>query len=388
LSALLVSTSKQMSLIVNELQTRNSNIPVLIGGAAINRKFGRRILLTEQGQNYEPGVFYCKDAFEGLSVMDQLVDYEKRLLLVERIKKESRRELDRAAQSAAQKAESNQDDKPRVSNVKPAPVVPDNMEWGPKVVKDMPLDLVFGFISRTELFRLSWGGRNTQGEAWEKLEKEFEERLDRMRRDAMKDNWLKPQAVYGYWPAQSDGDNVLIYDPDSVKAGNPEVIERFTFPRQPHGEYLSLADYFLPVGSDRMDVVAFHVVTVGHEATRRFDKLQKAEQYTEAYFTHGLAVQMAEATAEYIHQHVRRELGLEARQGKRYSWGYPSIPELADHEKVFRLLPAPSELGMTLTSAYQLIPEQSTAAIIVHHPDAKYFIIGESRIDQLIRASK
>lgn len=389
LSALLVSTSKQMPLIVNELHARNSHIPVLIGGAAINRKFGRRILLTEQGQNYPAGVFYCKDAFEGLSVMDQLVDDEQRPLLLERITKESQRELDRAAQMTGQKAGGDQEgDKRQRSSVKPAPNVPSNIDWGPKVVKDMPLDAVFGAISKTELFRLSWGGRNTQGEAWEKLEKEFEERLELMRRDAMKDNWLQPQAVYGYWPAQSDGNDLLIYDPESVRAGTPRVMERFTFPRQPHGEFLSLADYFLPVGSERMDVAAFHVVTVGHEATRRFDMLQKAEQYTEAYFTHGLAVQMAEATAEYIHQHVCRDLGLDVGQGKRYSWGYPSIPELADHEKVFRLLPAPSALGMLLTSAYQLIPEQSTAAIIVHHPDAKYFIIGESRIDQLIRASQ
>jgi 5-methyltetrahydrofolate--homocysteine methyltransferase len=389
LSALLVSTSKQMPLIVNELHTRSSRIPVLIGGAAINRKFGRRILLTEQEQIYEAGVFYCKDAFEGLSVMDQLVDEEQRSLLIEKIRTESQRELDRAAKAAAGNAGNDQqNEKSRRSNVKPAPNVPSGVEWGPKVVKDMPLDAVFGSISKTELFRLSWGGRNTQGAAWKKLEKEFEERLEMMRRKAISDNWLKPQAVYGYWPVQSEGDDVLIYDPDSVRAGSPQVIERFTFPRQPHGEFLSLADYFLPVGSERMDVAAFHVVTVGHEATQRFDKLQKAEHYTEAYYTHGLAVQMAEATAEYIHHHIRRDLGLKAGQGKRYSWGYPSIPELEDHEKVFRLLPAPSALGMSLTSAYQLIPEQSTAAIILHHPDAKYFIIGESRIDQLIRASQ
>ena len=122
-----------------------------------------------------------------------------------------------------------------------------------------------------------------------------------------------------------------------------------------------------------MDVVAFQVVTVGQEATERFDRLQAAGDYSEAYFTHGLAVQTAEAAAEYLHQHIRRELGLDEEQGKRYSWGYPAIPELADHAKVFELLPAEKELGMNLTTAFQLVPEQSTAAIIVHHPAAQIF---------------
>ena len=135
-----------------------------------------------------------------------------------------------------------------------------------------------------------------------------------------------------------------------------------------------------------MDVVAFQVVTVGQEATERFDQLQAAGDYSEAYFTHGLAVQTAEATAEYLHRHVRRELGIAEEQGKRYSWGYPAIPELEDHQKVFQLLPAAaSELGMSLSPAYQLIPEQSTAAIIVHHNRRAITRVGESRVEQLMR---
>ena len=134
-----------------------------------------------------------------------------------------------------------------------------------------------------------------------------------------------------------------------------------------------------------MDVVALQVVTVGQEATDRFDRLQAAGDYSEAYFTHGLAVQTAEATAEYLHRHIRRELGLPEGQGKRYSWGYPAVPDLDDHRKVFDLLPAESRLGISLTSAYQLVPEQSTAAIILHHPQAKYFSVGESRVEQLMR---
>ena len=131
-------------------------------------------------------------------------------------------------------------------------------------------------------------------------------------------------------------------------------------------------------------MVALQVVTVGGEATTRFDRLQAAGNYAEAYFLHGLAVQTAEATAEYLHRHILRELGLPENQGKRYSWGYPAIPELEDHRKVFDLLPAKQELGMSLTSAFQLVPEQSTAAIIVHHPQARYFSVGGSRVEQLI----
>jgi 5-methyltetrahydrofolate--homocysteine methyltransferase len=248
----------------------------------------------------------------------------------------------------------------------------------------MPLDLVFQCLAKNELFRLSWGAKNTHGKAWEKLLLEFEDRLEAMRRQLLQEPWLFPQGAYGYWPAQADGNDLVIYEPGTVASGSPAELLRFTFPRQPGDDHLCLADYFAPVESGTMDVAAFQVVTVGDEATRRFEKLQEAGSYSEGYFRHGLAVQMAEATAEYLHRHIRRELGLASDQGKRYSWGYPAIPDLSDHAKVFQLLPVESELGMSLTSAYQLIPEQSTAAIIVHHPKAKYYSIGESRVEQLI----
>jgi len=201
----------------------------------------------------------------------------------------------------------------------------------------------------------------------------------------MAEGWLKPQGIYGYWPAQADGNELILYDPASIERNSPRELTRLAFPRQTGGDNLCLADYFAEVNSGVMDVAALQVVTVGSEATARFDRLQSAHNYTEAYFSHGLAVQTAEAAAEYLHRHIRRELGLADGQGKRYSWGYPSIPELADHQKVFDLLPARQELGMDLTPACQLIPEQSTAAIILHHPDARYFNIGETRIDQLMR---
>ncbi|GIK09759.1 MAG: methionine synthase [Anaerolineaceae bacterium] len=391
LSALLVSTSKQMPLIVNELHRRGHNIPVLIGGAAINRRFGRRILQTESGDFYDSGVFYCKDAFEGLETMDVLIDDKKRPDLLAKVRRESEMELGRAvAQSSITNYQLQR------SSIQPSPIQHPT-KWGVRVVKDMPLEMVFKHLSLNELYRLSWGAKNTHGAEWDKLKAEYDVRLDRMKREAMRAGWLKPQAVYGYFPCQADGDDLLIYDPQSitniVPVGDYQLpttnlqspIARFTFPRQNFDDRLCLADYFAPVASGQVDVVALQVVTVGHAATELIDRLNAQGDYTDSYFTHGLSVQTAEATADYIHTHIRRELGLAADQGKRYSWGYPAIPELEDHRKVFELLPVRQELGMDLTSACQLMPEQSTAAIVVHHKDATYYNVGDSRIEQLMK---
>lgn len=379
LSALLVSTSKQMPLVVNELQRRGLNIPVLIGGAAINERFGRRILRTDSDTIYQAGVFYCKDAFEGLSTMDALANPEARSQAIAKLKKDSEFEFNRSVSNAPVKESSGR------SNVRPAAVIPSVPGWGARVVQRMPLEMVFKLLAKNELFRLSWGAKNTHGEEWKKLQSEFEDRLQHMCKLAIQEKWLAPRGVYGYWPAQVEGDDLLVYDPTTIEAAKPAVLTRFHFPRQNSAENLSLADYFLPVESGKMDVVAFQIVTVGQAATERFDQLQAAADYSEGYFTHGLAVQTAEASAEYLHRHIRRELALAEDQGKRYSWGYPAIPELNDHAKVFQLLAAEKELGMSLTSAYQLIPEQSTAAIILHHPEAKYFNTGESRVEQLLK---
>jgi 5-methyltetrahydrofolate--homocysteine methyltransferase len=377
LSALLVNTSKQMPLIVNELQQAGLKFPVMIGGAAINRRFGRRILYTEDGSAYQPGVFYCKDAFEGLEVMDALVDPPARKALLDQIYREAEQEMGRVSQPGR---DGRTDSRSRVSSVSEIPVPP---SWGPRVVHEAPLEMVFQCLFKNELFRLSWGAKNKHGQEWTKLRAEFEDRLQRMQREAIRTGWLRPQAVYGYWPAQSIGDELVLYDPDSVSGGRPQELLRFSFPRQPDGDHLCLADYFAEAGSGRMDVVALQVVTVGEGAEEQFEGLQGAGEYSEAYYSHGLAVQTAEATAEYIHRHIRRELGLASGRGKRYSWGYPAIPDLDDHAKVFALLPAESELGVSLTSAFQLVPEQSTAAIIVHHPEAKYYSVGVSRVEQL-----
>jgi len=150
---------------------------------------------------------------------------------------------------------------------------------------------------------------------------------------------------------------------------------RFHFPRQEGRERLCIADYFRATDSGDVDVVAFQVVTVGDEATRRFERQQAAGEYAEAFYQHGLAVESAESVAEWLHRRIRRELGIPAGRGKRYSWGYGACPDLEDHAQLFKLLPAAEALGMELTSAYQLIPEQSTAAVIVHHPQSKYYAV-------------
>ena len=379
LSALLVSTSKQMPLIVNELQRRKLNFPVLIGGAAINPRFGWRIFKSEDGSFYEPGVFYCKDAFEGLAVMDALADPAKRQTLLVDTRRKAEYEF-AAPHAHIEKGSASA----RPASLAPAGFIPSIKQWGPRVVENMPLQLVAKHLNLNELYRLSWGAKNTHGEEWQKLQAEFDQRRIDMLAKAEKEGWLKPRAVYGYWPALADGNSLLVFDPKTLNDNNPKVLERFEFPRQAGGEGLCLADYFLPVGSNEFDLVAFQVATVGAEATQRFSELEQKDAYSQAYYQHGLAVQMAEATADYLPDHIRQELGLLRGQGLRYSWGYPAIPELSDHRKIFNLLPAESALGMSLTSAYQLVPEQSTAAIIIHHPAAKYFNVGVNRLEQLL----
>jgi 5-methyltetrahydrofolate--homocysteine methyltransferase len=368
LSALLVSTSKQMPLAVKELHHRNLAFPVLVGGAAINRAYGRRIIYVDDETQYDPGVFYCKDAFEGLETMDKLVDPAIAGKFVAQIHCEAEEakhgEGERTAPSRA----------PIIvpKNVREDVPIPTPPFWGTRTLADIPLEEVFKHLAQRSLFRLSWGGKGVHGEDWTRLlQEDFLPRLRRMQREAIAEGYLQPRAVYGYFPANSAGNDVVFFDPRDPS----REIERFTFARQPAEERLSIADYFAPIDSGKRDVAILQLVTMGSAATERVDRLQAAGDYSESYYTHGLSVETAEALAEYIHTLVRHELALEKNQGKRYSWGYPACPELADHEKVMRLLDAETAIGVHLTTAYQLVPEQSTAAIATHHPDAKYFSV-------------
>ncbi len=382
LSALLVSTSKQMPLIVNELARRGLRIPVLVGGAAINRRFGRRILfLDESREPYDAGVFYCKDAFEGLAVVDQLLDRERHDQFLDEVFSEAYAEVKRAPRRRrAGRGLSRK-------TVKDAPAIPTPPFWGSRVIRDMPLQIVLQHLHKPELYRLSWGAKNTRGAEWEQLEADFEARLLRMSKDAHTRGTLKPQAVYAYLPANSDGDDLIVFDADAY-AENGEKIEaaRFSFPRQPDGELLCISDYFASIDSGKTDVMVLQTVTVGEVATQEFECLQAADEYSEAYYFHGLAVQAAEATANYLTKIVQSQLGIAEGQGKRYSWGYPACPELEDHDIVLRLLPQlESELGLSLTESWQWVPEQSTAALFTHHPDAKYYSVGNlDRAQQIL----
>jgi len=375
LSALLVSTSKQMPLCVQELDKRGIQIPVLIGGAAINRRFGRRALFVEPERAYESGVFYCKDAFEGLETMDVLQGgSDKREGAIARLLEEARNDAFLHGNVGKDKPQGIQGGER--SDVTHDHAVPSAPFFGTRVLEDIPLDEVFDLLDLDELYRLQWGGRGSGPEYERMVREEFEPALARLKREAKAEGWLHPKAVYGYFPTQSIGNELVVYEPEPYRRDGSLVEKtRFYFPRQEGRERLCIADYFRSSSSGDVDIVAFQVVTVGDEATRRFERQQAAGEYSEAFYQHGLAVESAEAVAEWLHRRIRRELGIPSGRGKRYSWGYGACPDLEDHAQLFKLLPAEEALGMELTSAFQLIPEQSTAAVIVHHPQAKYYAV-------------
>ena len=370
LSALLVSTSKQMPACIQELHQRGLEFPVLIGGAAINRDFGRRTLYPkgrEADDIYEPGVFYCKDAFQGLDTMDALVDAPARAALVERIRAEAKqlREKPVVVDDSPPVTDASVRSATRTDNAIPAPPF-----WGPREI-DVDLDDVYPYLDRHVLFKLHWGGRGVKGEAWRQLvegtdeEEGFAPRLERMWREQ---DYLHPRARLGYFPCNSDGNELVIFDPE-----NPDVeIERLIFPRQPKHDRICLADFYRPLDSGERDVVALQGVTVGPEVTELIERLEHEGEFAEQLFVHGLGVQSAEGLAEWLHSDIRRQLEIDADQGRRYSWGYPACPDQSEHEKVWRLLGL-EEIGMTLSDGFAVMPEQSTVAIVAHHPQAVYF---------------
>jgi 5-methyltetrahydrofolate--homocysteine methyltransferase len=367
LSALLVSTSKQMPACVQELHSRGLEFPVLVGGAAINRNFGLRILYpqgTESEEMYEPGVFYCKDAFEGLAKMDQLIDAQAREALVTKTR-EAARTLREQPDAPADNAPPTDDASVRSAAATDSPV-PTPPFWGAREV-EVDMDEVYRHLDTHVLFKLHWGGRGVKGEDWKRLLRDdFQPRLERMWREQ---TYLHPRALLGYFPCNADGNELIIWDPD---APGERELERLVFPRQPKHDRICLADFYRPLDIGEVDVVALQAVTSGDEVTELMAKLEAEGEFAEQLFVHGLGVQTAEGMAEWLHARVRHELGLESTQGRRYSWGYPACPEQSEHEKVFRLLDAPS-IGLRLSGGYAVEPEQSTLAIVAHHPQATYF---------------
>jgi 5-methyltetrahydrofolate--homocysteine methyltransferase len=369
LSALLVSTSKQMPACVQELHSRGLAFPVLVGGAAINRNFGLRILYpngTDSDDLYEPGVFYCKDAFEGLAKMDQLIDPEARDALIVKTRDAARKLREQPV--VADDGPPTDDASVRSATATDNPL-PEPPFWGVREV-DVAMDEVYRHLDTHVLFKLHWGGRGVKGEEWQRLVREdFQPRLERMWSEQ---TYLHPRALLGYFPANSDGNELIVWDPDDFDPAHPRELERLVFPRQPKHDRICLADFYRPVGSGEVDLVALQAVTAGDEVTELMERLESEGEFAEQLFVHGLGVQTAEGMAEWLHSVVRADLRIPATQGRRYSWGYPACPEQSEHEKVFRLLDAPS-VGLRLSGGYAVEPEQSTLAIIAHHPQAVYF---------------
>jgi 5-methyltetrahydrofolate--homocysteine methyltransferase len=385
LSALLVSTSKQMPLAVQELHQRGLRYPVLVGGAAINRDFGRRILYPkgqESDEIYDPGVFYCKDAFAGLAVMDQLVEPDKRDQLLDKTRVEARKLREQGPEPELGPT----DDESVRSSARTDVPLPEPPFWG---VQEIPVDLdeVFPHLDTHVLFKLHWGGRGKKGEEWRQLvDEEFQPRLERMWREQ---DYLHPRALLGYFACNAVGNSLELYDP----ADPEKVLERLVFPRQPGHDRICITDFYRPKESGERDVVAIQAVTAGPQVTELMAELEKQGEFAEQLYTHGLGVQTAEGMAEWLHARARSDLGIPADQGRRWSWGYPACPDQSEHIKVFRLLGA-ERIGLSLSGGHAVEPEQSTLAIVAHHPQAVYFgmksgfIPKEKAPDEVIKGSE
>jgi 5-methyltetrahydrofolate--homocysteine methyltransferase len=358
LSALLVSTSKQMQYFVEYAKQNNLNIPVLCGGAAINTSYINRI--ATDGGVYDSGVFYCKTAFDGLKVINKLMSEDKEQFMFDWKKKIETWE-DRQTQ-AAQPADGDRA-KLLVSNIKPfPPPVPPHINkqvrLGPE---EIDLNDVWKFINKKSLFVLSWGIR---GQAAHSLTNEAEKLFVQWKEKVLDQKLFEPKAVYGYFRCHNIDGKLAVEPPAGT--GNKII---FDFPRSSKEKHLCLTDYF-----GRDDIVCFQAVTVGNRVTDFIDEWNKQNSYTDAYYLHGLAVETAEALAEWLNSRIKNELQIGSNRGLRYSWGYPSCPDISQHHLVWKLLD-PEKSGMNLTDSGQIIPDHSTAAIIVHHPEAEYFVL-------------
>ncbi|MEP6848823.1 MAG: methionine synthase [Acidobacteriota bacterium] len=414
MSGLLVKSTLVMRDNLELMNERGINVPVILGGAALNRRYVDADLIPL----YQGKLFYARDAFDGLHAMDALtggnasksqsskskvaaagngseppastggqVDQIETVTDSEDLVGEDAKLGKQAARvSARSKGDTSHTTRSAIS---PDVSIPTAPFFGSKVVEIKDLTKVFDFINETALFKGQWQykqGRRTPEEYAETLRETVYPRFVEIKAEAIRGKLLEAKLVYGYFPCQSSGNELIIYQDD-------EKTERlrFTFPRQPieqrGGKNLCLADYFASVESGRVDVAAFDLVTMGRKASEHSTKLFKSDNYTDYLLFHGLSVESAEALAEMWHKRIREELGIagndapelaklfhQGYQGSRFSFGYPACPNLDDQTKIFELL-EPERIGVELTEEFQLDPEQSTSAIVVHHPEAKYFNI-------------
>jgi len=385
MSGLLVKSTLIMRENLEELNRRDlSHIPVILGGAALTRTYVERDLR----QVYDGRLFYGKDAFEGLRTMDRLVeiartgddDPEFGTAIGGRDLGPRKSEL---RKQAAEEARSRGEQLPARS----PEVTADNTLFNPpfvgsRVAKGIAIDDIAAYVNETALYRNQWGFRPESGEDDPAFKVRVRARFREELAKAKAEQLLVPQVAWGHFAANADGDDLIIWTDES--RSNERM--RFTFPRQVEDPYLCIADFFRSVDSGDEDWASFQVVTMGSRVSEETARLFAADEYQQYLFLHGLGVEMAEALAEYWHRRIREELGFadedgptltglfrQKYRGGRYSWGYPACPRLEDNALVVELLGA-DRIGVEVSEGFQLHPEQSTTAIICHHPQAKYFV--------------
>jgi 5-methyltetrahydrofolate--homocysteine methyltransferase len=389
LSGLLVKSTLEMKYVIQDLERQKLDFPVLCGGAALTRKYVEDDLRRE----YSNAVFYSDDAFGGLHIMEDLK--AKNGAREARLKEG--RTVKEYAKAAIVDAESGPVFAERSPVVSDAPNIPAPPFWGVRVKKDYDLREIFQYINDTALFKNQWQLKTASQEDYAKLvEQKFRPIKKQLEEEIIASGLFEPKVVWGYFPAQGEGNDVVVYDvAEQSSAGQPgaavptqaKEFLRFTFPRQREGRKLCISDFFAPKSSGKMDVIGLSLVTIGAKASVETQRLFEAGEYTKYLYLHGLSVETAEALAEFHHKLIRQELGIsgddsphirdlfhQKYRGSRYSFGYPACPNLEDQTKLFALLHPEENVGVRLTTGFLLEPEQSTSAIVVHHPAAKYFV--------------
>jgi 5-methyltetrahydrofolate--homocysteine methyltransferase len=378
MSGLLVKSTIIMRDNLQELNTQElSDIPVLLGGAALTRSYVEQDLRKV----YDGRVFYGKDAFEGLSVLDTLMNIKKTGV----DDPDFGRKLGTRLIERAEKVEVD----PSTIPARSPEIETDNEVFTPpflgsKVVKGIGLDEIAEYINETALFRNQWQYRPNEGET----DADFKDRIRPLLREqlgaAKSGGYLVPQVVYGYFPVNADGNDLIVWTDDTRTVEKT----RFHYPRQKVAPYMCIADFYRSVESGEKDYAAFHIVTMGSPVSEKAAELFAENKYNDYMVLHGIGVEMAEALAEYWHHRIRTEWGYvdqdgpslaglfrQQYRGGRYSWGYPACPDLEDNATVAELLEA-GRIGIEVSeeTGWQYQPEQTTSAIICHHPKAKYFV--------------
>jgi 5-methyltetrahydrofolate--homocysteine methyltransferase len=381
LSGLLVKSTLEMKYVIQDLERQKLEFPVICGGAALTRKYVEDDLRRE----YSNAVFYADDAFAGLHIMEDLATANG--------KKQARLQEGRTVKEYAKASAVDEETGPvfaeRSAVVSDAPSIPTPPFWGVRVRKDFDLREVFHYINDTALFKNQWQLKTASQEDYVRLvEQKFRPIKLQLQEEIIAGGIFEPKVVYGYFPAQAEGNDVIVYEETRAGAPAPHELLRFTFPRQREGRKLCISDFFAPKSSGKMDVIGLSLVTIGSKASEETQRLFEGGEYTRYLYLHGLSVETAEALAEYLHKKMREELGIAGEdsahirdlfhqkyQGSRYSFGYPACPNLEDQTKLFALLHPEENVGVKLTTGFLLEPEQSTSAIVVHHPQAKYFVV-------------